>query len=222
MEKLNELEKIIGLRFKNKELLAQAMTHKSHAHSHGKKDDNERLEFLGDSVLNLVIADWLFYKYPNYDEGSLTRLKASIVSRKALQARAKKLKLRNFVFIEKNECISDTILGDTLESLIGAIYRDQGIEKVRKFILSKIAIGKTSRALDYKSRLQEMSQRKFKVLPEYKLRSQTGPEHKKTFKVEVKIKRRIYGQGKGLTKKDAEQESAKAALKNLKEKDKEG
>lgn len=220
-----KLEQKLKINFKNKELFWQALTHKSYAHMSGIKEDNERLEFLGDSVLNLVISEHLYQRYPTYDEGKLTKLKSSLVNRKSLLLWAKKLSLGDYLLISEEEEKAGgrqraSLLSNALEALIGAIYQDQDWDKAKKFILGQIFTLKGIRKVDYKSNLQELIQKKYKILPEYKVKTESGPAHKKFFGIEVKVKGRILGRGMGLSKKTAEQEAAKNALKKIKAKKK--
>jgi ribonuclease-3 len=218
-----ELERKLKINFKNKELLQRALTHKSYAHMYGIKKDNERLEFLGDSVLNLVIAEYLCHRYPAYDEGKLTKLKSSLVNRKSLLLWAKKLSLGDYLLISEEEETAGgrqraSLLSNALEALIGAIYQDQDWDKARKFILGQISTLKGIRKAEYKSDLQEVVQKRYKILPEYRVRTESGPAHKKFFEIEVKVEGRIFGHGTGLSKKAAEQEAAKEALKKIRSK----
>jgi len=216
---LKNLEKNLKINFNNKELLQQALTHKSYAHIYGT-EDNERLEFLGDSVLNLVISEYLYGRYPSYDEGKLTRMKSNLVNRKYLFLWAKKLSLGDYLLISGEEEAAGgrrkpSILSNALEALIGAIYQDQNWEKAREFVLGHISVLKGTRKPDYKSRLQELVQRRYKVLPDYRVKTESGPAHKKFFEVEVKVKNRVFGRGAGWSKKAAQQEAAQQALKKI-------
>jgi len=220
---LKELERKLKINFKNKELLQQALTHKSYAYMYGIKEDNERLEFLGDSVLNLVISEHLYRRYPAYDEGKLTKLKSSMVNRKSLLLWAKKLSLGDYLLISEEEETAggrqrDSLLSNALEAIIGAIYQDQDWDKAKKFILGQISTLKSIKKVDYKSSLQELIQKRYKILPEYKVKTESGPAHKKLFEIEVKVKSRVFGRGTGWSKKTAEQEAAKKALKKIKTK----
>jgi len=217
------LEKKLKINFKNKELLQQGLTHKSYAHMSGIKEDNERLEFLGDSVLNLVISEYLYQRYPAYDEGKLTKLKSSLVNRKSLLLWAKKLSLGDYLLISEEEEAAGgrqraSLLSNGLEALIGAIYQDQDWDKAKKFVLGQISTLKGIRKVDYKSRLQELIQKRYKILPEYVVKTESGPAHKKFFEIEVKVKGKIFGHGTGWSKKTAEQEAARKALQKIKTK----
>jgi len=218
---LKELERKIKVNFRNKKLLQQALTHKSYAYIYGTEEDNERLEFMGDSVLNLVISEYLYERYPTYDEGKLTKLKSSMVNRKSLQVWAKKLSLGDYILISEEEEAAGgreraSLLSNALEALIGAIYEDQDLDKVKKFILEQISTLKGIRKVDYKSQLQELVQKTYKILPEYRVKTESGPAHRKFFEIELRVKNRIFGRGTGWTKKGAEQEAAKEALKKIK------
>ena len=220
---LKNLEKKLKINFKNKKLLQRALTHKSYAYMYGIKEDNERLEFLGDSVLNLVISEYLYQRYPAYDEGKLTKLKSSLVNRKSLLVWAKKLSLGEYLLVSEEEEAAggrqrESLLSNALEAIIGAIYQDQDWDKVRKFILGQISTLKGIRKADYKSRLQELIQKKYKILPEYRVKTESGPAHKKFFEIEVRVKNRLFGRGTGWSKKAAEQKAAKETLKKIKAK----
>jgi len=219
---LKDLERKLKINFKNKELLQWALTHKSYAYMYGIAEDNERLEFLGDSVLNLVISEYLYQKYPSYDEGKLTKLKSSLVNRNSLVVWAKKLSLGEYLLISEEEEAAggrqrESLLSNALEAIIGAIYQDQDWDRVKKFVLGQISALKGIRRTDYKSRLQELIQKRYKILPEYRVRTESGPAHRKLFEVEVRVKKRLFGRGMGWSKKDAEQKAAKETLKKIRD-----
>ena len=220
MEKLSVLEEKIKVIFKDKSFLKLSLTHKSYAYEKGLKNYNERLEFLGDSILNMVIADFLYRKFPAYDEGELSKLKSTLVSGKTVLSYAKDIELGKFIYLSVGEIESGgrergSILANTWEALVGAIYLDQGLKVASKFILSYIDIKKDFLNEDYKSCLQELVQKKFKVLPHYTVVFESGPEHKKEFLVEVKIKGNVLGRGKGASKKSAEKQAAVEAVKKM-------
>jgi len=226
MENINQLEEIIKISFKSKSLLKLSLTHKSYAYEKGSKGFNERLEFLGDSILNLAVSNFLYRKFPDYDEGELSKLKSNLVSRKSVLSYAKKINLGKFVLLSSGEAVSggrerDSILANAWEALVGAIYLDQGLEVATKFILSHLNVDVKFNLDDYKSRLQEMVQKKYKVLPHYSVISEKGPEHKKEFMVEVSIKGDVLGRGKGSSKKLAEKQAAVKAIQKLTSKPKE-
>ncbi|MFH1782405.1 MAG: ribonuclease III [Candidatus Omnitrophota bacterium] len=227
LKQLKILEKIIGYRFKNKALLNQALTHKSYANEKYKKIPyhNERLEFLGDSVLGIVISRVLYDEHPEKDEGSLTRYKSQLVSGATLEKFAKKLGLGEFLLLGKGEESSggrkqSSNLLCALEAIIGAIYLDNDIKSASRFISSvfesELQLVKEGRGIkDHKSTLQQIVLKRFKTIPTYKIISAIGPDHKKHFIVEVSILGTRYGVGSGPNKKSAEQESAKEALAEL-------
>ena len=212
------LEKKIKINFKNKGLLIKSLTHKSF----DKNENNEKIEFLGDRVLGLVIAKKLLEIYPNEKEGILDKKFASLVNKKTCLQIAKKLELQKFVLIlnaNKKKIIEDKVLADSCEALIGAIYLEKGYAAVEKIILnlwSKNIKESVITQVDAKTKLQEMSLKKFKKLPIYKLVSNTGPRHKPLFKVAVKLIDTKFYTAEGNSKKDAEQNAAIKCLQNLK------
>ncbi len=217
---MKELESVLGIKFSNKQLLEIAITHKSYAIEKNKPFWNERLEFLGDSVLSCVIADYLYSKFPKSPEGHLSRIKSQIVSRQMLVKLAKELNLGKFILLSKGEentggRTRESNLANAIEAIIGAIYLDKGFEVVKNFILKCISNIKFSLDTDYKSKLQEIIQARYSTLPVYKVVRETGPEHAKHFEVEVKVKNRILGSGSGKSKKEAEQSAAKKAVQLL-------
>lgn len=220
--KIENLENLLGVKFKNKQLLELSTIHKSWSVENKLAYNNERLEFLGDSVLSIIISEYLYKNYPDKDEGSLSKLKSVLVSKNQLSKWAKQLKLGDYILISKAEELSggrkkDTIVASMFEAILGAMYLDQGLEKCIEFInnnfLSKMIDIEVE---DYKSLLQEKVQKEFKILPEYIIVKETGPDHNKEFDCVVKINDKILGHGKGKTKKQAQQNAAKEALKKLK------
>ena len=214
-----KLEKKINYKFKNKNLLIKSLTHKSF----DKINNNEKIEFLGDRVLGLIIAKKLLEIYPNENEGILDKKFASLVNKKTCLEIAKKLKLQKYVltfnFKNKKKIIEDKVLSDSCEALIGAIYIDKGFTITEKFILkfwAKNIKDSIITQIDAKTKLQEFSLKKFKKLPIYKVISNTGPRHKPLFKVGVKLMDTKYYIAEGKSKKDAEQNSAILCLKNIK------
>ena len=211
----SDLEKKIKINFKDKNLLIQSLTHKSF----NKEINYEKLEFLGDRVLGLVISKKLVEIYPNEKEGILDKKFASLVNKKTCLEIAKKIELNKFVLtFNKKNTIEDKVLADSLEALIGSIYLEKGINSVEKVILTLWADNiKNSivTQIDAKTKLQEFSLKKYKKLPLYKLISNTGPRHKPLFKVGVKlIDTKLYI-ADGKSKKDAEQNAAILCLKNI-------
>ncbi len=215
------LEKKIDLKFKNKNLLIQALTHKSY----NPNENNEKIEFLGDRVLGLVIAKKLLEIYPEENEGILDKKFASLVNKKTCLDIAKKINLATYVktFNPNNKKIKieDKIISDSCEALIGAIYLDKGFTTVEKTILNlwKNHIKKSViTEIDAKTKLQELTLKNFKKLPTYKVISNTGPRHKPIFKVGVKLPNTKYFVASGKSKKEAEQNAAIECLKNTNKK----
>ena len=212
------LEKKIKINFKNKDLLIKSLTHKSF----DKEENNEKVEFLGDRVLALVMAKKLLEIYPNEKEGILDKKFASLVNKKTCLEIAKKIELNKYILTlnirKKKNSIEDKVLADSCEALIGAIYLDKGLQIVEKFILSLWSNHikeSVVTQIDAKTKLQELSLKKFKKLPIYKLLSNTGPRHKPLFKVAVKLVDTRFYSAKGKSKKDAEQNAALLCLENI-------
>ena len=213
-----KLEKKINIKFKNFELLIKSLTHKSYDSIH----NNEKLEFLGDRVLGLVISKKLLEIYPDESEGILDKKLASLVNKKTCLLIAKKIDLNKFANVgnakRKNIKIQDKVLSDCCEALIGAIYLDQGFEVVENFILKiwknhlKFSV---VTFVDSKTKLQEYSLKKFKTLPIYKLLNNSGPRHKPIFNIGVRLKNSKMFNATGNSKKDAQQKAATLLLKNL-------
>ena len=222
---LKELEGKIGYTFKDKTLFKQALTHSSYAneHRHEGLKDNERLEFLGDAVLEIISSEYLFYNYPDMAEGEMTKLRASIVCEPTLALCTHEISLGSYLFLGKGEERTggrnrDSIVSDAMESVIGAIYLDGGFasakEFIHKFILKDIEHKKLF--YDSKTILQEIVQAEKLGEIEYHLIGEEGPDHNKLFSVELTIRGRSYGKGKGRTKKAAEQQAAYEAIHVLK------
>lgn len=223
---LDELEKRIGYCFKQKKLLKQAITHSSYTNEQkiNPWEHYERLEFLGDAVLELISSDFLFHTYVNLPEGKLTKLRASLVCEQALAFSAKEIELGQFLYLGKGEESTggrqrNSIIADTMESVIAAIYLDGGILEAKKFIEKYILSDIEHKQLFYDSKttLQEYVQGKFKKDLKYVLLDEMGPEHDKNFKVKVLVDSEELGEGIGKTKKEAEQQAAYKALLYLKE-----
>ena len=213
------LEKKIKVSFKNKDLLIQSLTHKSF----DKIKNNEKIEFLGDRVLGLVIAKKLLEIYPDEKEGILDKKFASLVNKKTCLEIAKKLELQKFILTfnlsYKTKIIEDKVLADSCEALLGAIYLDKGFNIVEKIILDLWSVQikqSVITQIDAKTKLQEFSLKKFKKLPTYKIISNTGPRHKPLFKVAVKLDNTKFFISKGKSKKEAEQNAAELCLNNIK------
>ena len=215
---LNKLEKILNLKFKNQNLLKQSLTHKSYDSNYS----NEKLEFIGDRVLGLVISKKLYEKYPNDKEGSLDKKLASLVNKKKCLEVANSINLKKFILAgnskKKVEYIEDKIASDACESLIGAIYLDKGLDVTEKFILNlwnQHIDSSEETYIDPKTKLQEYSLKKFKLLPIYKLVESSGPKHKPIFKISVRLKNSKVAKGIGPSKKEAELNAAAILLRNL-------
>jgi len=221
---LKGLERLLKYQFKDPALAHTAMTHRSYLHaSPGRSgDSNERMEFLGDSVVGLAVNEFLYNKFPKLREGELTKMKSLLVSRVILSRAATVMGLGNFVLLSEAENESGgrnraSILADTLEGIIGAVYLDGGLEPARKLterlLLREVhEILSDANLANYKSMLQEYVQGEFKTHPQYRISSENGPDHQKLFAVEVVVNGRTLGRGHGSNKKEAEQEAARDAL----------
>ena len=212
------LEKNLKLKFSNQKIFIKCLTHKSF----DSKNNNEKIEFLGDRVLGLVIAKKLLEIYPDEKEGILDKKFASLVNKKKCLEIAKKIELEKYILVfnpkNKKIKIEDKVVSDCLEALIGAIYLDKGLNYTEKFILnlwSDHIKASVITLIDSKTKLQEYSLKFFKSLPIYKLISNTGPRHKPIFKVAVKLKNTKFFTAEGVSKKDAEQNSASLCLKSI-------
>lgn len=219
----------IGIHFQNEKLLIQAFTHSSYVNEHRKKpyEDNERLEFLGDAVLELTISQFLFKKFPIMSEGELTKMRAAIVCEPSLVTFANELSFGEIVLLGKGEELTGgrerpALLADVFEAFIGALYLDQGLEIVCQFldntVIPKINAGAFSHVMDYKSQLQELVQRNGNGVIEYKVLQEKGPAHNREFISRVSLNGEELGVGSGKSKKEAEQHAADLALKKLKSK----
>lgn len=223
---LSEFEKIIDYKFKNKKLLEQALSHSSYINEARRNhiENNERLEFLGDAVLELVISEYIYIKYTNMPEGELTKFRASIVCEPTLAQQAKKLKIGKYIMLGKGEKTTggdgrDSILADAFEAVIGAVYLDGGIESAKKYILAIMnpiisSLQQSFKTMDYKTYLQEIVQKTSKETVRYEIIDEIGPDHSKEFIAVAIHGNEKLGQGKGRTKKEAEQNAAMDALNN--------
>ncbi|MDD3922843.1 MAG: ribonuclease III [Endomicrobiaceae bacterium] len=221
LDNLKILQDNLGYQFKNQDYLKLALTHRSYSSEYGLKDCNERMEFLGDSILSAIVAEFLYDKYVNDNEGKLSQLKSQIVSAKNLSKWAKNINLDKFILISKSEELNsarnrDTLLCDSFEAIIGAIYLDSDFLITSDFIKKFLSSQKKFVVVDYKSTLQEKVQSEFQTLPQYKVLKEYGPDHDKKFEVGVYINESLLGIGVGISKKEAEQMSAKQASKKLK------
>lgn len=218
---MDKFEKKIGYEFKNKKLYKEALSHSSYTNEGKRTQNNERLEFLGDSVLSLVVSEKIFKDYKDMPEGDLSKIRAGLVCEKSLCDFARSVNLGEHMFLGKGEERTGgrdrpSILADAFEALIAGIYLDGGLEKVRifilKFIPNDIDINSFNSLEDYKTALQEIIQQNKEEKVEYILICETGPDHDKIFNVEVLLNSNVIGNGKGKSKKQAEQDAAKQAL----------
>ncbi len=226
MTNLNKLEKKISVKFNDENLLKKALTHRSFLNETSDetvKESNERLEFLGDAVLQFLSSEFLFAAYPNFEEGVLTNIRSKIVNTESLASEAKKLELPSYILISKGEkqtaYESDHILANTFEALLGAIYLDQkDIDLCRNFLTTHLfykieSLVNEGQLKDPKSLYQEISQEKYSITPTYKVVQEVGPDHNKSFTVAVFLNDRKIAHGSGASKRKAEQEAAANALK---------
>ncbi len=218
---------ISNYRFTNQSFLVEALTHKSYVNERrepGRKH-NERLEFLGDAVLSLIMCDHLARRYPELSEGALSKLKAKLVSEVSLANAARRLDLGARLKLGRGEERSNgrdkaSLLADALEAIIAAIYLDGGLEASRDFTIEALTdalrqidvLQETPGGDDYKTRFQEWCQKRYELLPRYVIVRETGPDHQKLFEVEVRVNDKVFGIGRGYSKKEAEQEAAQRAL----------
>ena len=217
-----DIENIIGYCFKDKEVLREALTHKSYAGEHRSVKHNERLEFLGDSILGAIVADYIYNQCPHVEEGVLSKIKANLVSRHNLYLWGKQMDLGRYIALGHGELATggrtrDSIISNAVEAVIGAVYIDGGYTAAEQMVLPWVKTQQlTQDRGDYKSVLQEFLQKRSKQTPEYEVIQTVGPEHEKVFTVRVSAERRQLGIGKGHNKKQAEQNAAENALSSLK------
>jgi len=220
---LKEVEEHLGYAFENKDLLINALVHRSYANEHRDSilPHNERLEFLGDSVLGLVVADYLYHRLPGSAEGELSQIRSKLVEATTCAKYLQKLKLQNFILLGRGEKMTEgrnkmSILADAFEAIVGAIYLDGGMTVAKSFLLchfeeeAKETIGAPPR--NYKAELQDYSQKKFQKVPVYKVAQESGPDHSKLFHIIVYLDEKESGVGVGASKKEAEQRAAFAAI----------
>lgn len=224
-KKFSELEKKIGYAFQKKEFLINALTHSSYANEHhiSYTGNNERLEFLGDAVLEVTSSEFLFHRYPELPEGELTKKRASMVCEPTLALCAREIPLGEYLLLGKGEEATggrrrDSVVSDAMEALIGAIYLDGGFANAKEFIYKFILNDIENKQLFYDSKttLQEIVQGRYEEDVHYVLIKEEGPDHNKSFYVEALLGERVLGQGCGHTKKAAEQQAAYCAIKKLK------
>jgi ribonuclease III len=223
-EKLKEVEKKVGVEFENRNLLVQAFCHRSYLNENPDFNlgHNERLEFLGDAVLELVVTNFLYLQYPEKSEGELTSWRAALVNTKEIADTAEKLNFQNYLLLSKGEKRENgrarlCILANTFESFVGALYLDKGYQAVENFVKDNLIV-KLPKIIelglyrDPKSELQEKTQEDVGITPSYNVLEESGPDHQKHFKIGVFLNDKIVGEGEGWSKKEAEEEAAKEAL----------
>lgn len=228
-KKIEKVENILGINFLNKDLLVEALTHRSYLNENRnwKLLHNERLEFLGDAVLELIVTKRLFNKFTKFDEGKLTGIRAALVNTQMLYKVASEMGIEKYVLMSKGEAeemgkAKESLLADVFEAILGAVYLDNGFDVAEK-IVDRFILSKTEKVIsesvykDSKSRFQEESQAKYKITPEYKVIKESGPDHKKEFEVAVFVGNKKIAEGKGGSKQDAEQDAAKKGLYVFKE-----
>lgn len=223
--KIKKIQEIIGYEFKNKELLVNALTHSSFVNEKSHIKNNERLEFLGDAVLELIISDYLYNNHHHLSEGQMTKLRSRIVCTESLAMSAENLQLGEYIFLGKGEENTGgrnrkSTLANSFEAVIGSIYLDGGIEPVKKFIMSKLKENimnalEGKLVFDFKTKLQEITQQNPQNIIEYLVESEEGPEHNKLFNVSLMLNNNIIGKGSGNSKKEAEQQAAYQGLVSL-------
>ncbi len=225
MNAFSNFEDRIGTKFKNKDLLKQSLVHRSYLNEHSDfhLNHNERLEFLGDAVLELIVTEYLYIKYPEREEGELTNWRASLVNAKMLAQVADEIEIEDLMYLSRGESkdkdskARSFILADAVEAVIGAIYLDQGIKTTTKFIKKQI-ISKLDNILenklyfDPKSKFQELSQEKQGVTPHYKVLKETGPDHQKIFEVGLYVGEDLVARGEGSSKQEAQVKAAEKSL----------
>ncbi len=221
-KKIEALERTLGYKFKNEKLIIEALTHKSHKQPY----DNERLEFLGDAVLDLVVGEYLFNKFPNSDEGKLSKIRASLVNEEGFDKLARSINLGEYIYLSNAEENNGgrekpSLLSNAFEAVIGAIYLEAGLKKVEEITIALIEknhkdISLDSLFRDFKTTLQELTQARFGQTPEYKVVASRGPDHQKEFEVAVIIEEKEYARAVGKSKKIAQQVAAQEAVKLLK------
>lgn len=228
-ENIHKAEDHLGIEFINKDLLYHALLHRSYSFEKGLIETNEKLEFLGDSVLNIVVTEYIYYKFPSLTEGDMAKLRANVVNANFLAEVAKQLHVGEYLLMGKGAEQTGgrtrvSILGDALEAIIGSIYLDQGMDAAKDFILNNIkdlidereSLGQFG---DPKTRLQELVMAAYGNIPRYRTVNEFGPVHDRSFVVKVYVNDEVWGQGIGKSKKKAEQEAATEALMKFKEKE---
>ena len=228
MIELSNLESIIGYEFKNRSLLKTAMTHRSYAAERKLQTDNQRLEFLGDAVIEIIVTEYLFNLYTEKQEGELTALRSALVQKNTLARLARTIHLQDFIFLGKGEIEAGgntraSTLCDAFEAVIGAVYLDSDLNIVRALLLSVLTNvfpqpNSLLEELNPKGLLQEITQKKWSLKPEYKIREATGPQHDIIYVIDAYIDGKLYGTGKGKNRKSAESAAAKGTLRIIQQK----
>jgi len=224
-KRLEELQRRLGVSFRRPALLARALVHRSYRPDGDEHCSNERLEFLGDAILGHVVAEHLYHAFPEWDEGELTKLKAAVVSEPTLSDAARRIGLGRFLVMARGEDQSGgrerpSLLSDALEAVIGATYLDRGLRATKELVLRMLrepmaTLERDEQRRDFKTLLQELTQGRHKQPPVYRVIAEQGPDHDKTFVIEVRFGRHLLGKGEGKSKKEAEQRAAQAALKDV-------
>ncbi|MEK7595844.1 MAG: ribonuclease III [Patescibacteria group bacterium] len=224
---VKKIEELLEVKFKDKELVKTAFTHRSFLNEHPdyKNPSNERLEFLGDAILQFLSSEFLYHNYPKAPEGNLTNFRAALVNTTSLAEESRRLGFGEFLFLSHGEEASggrnrEYILANTFEAVIGLIYLENDVETVRVYLTKQLFykvkhIVENNKYKDFKSAVQELSQAKMNQTPLYKVVDQWGPDHNKTFKVGIYVGEKLFGEGEGSSKQRAEQMAAKNALDNL-------
>ncbi|HMB66254.1 MAG TPA: ribonuclease III [Patescibacteria group bacterium] len=223
---LSQLEEKIGIKFQNQDLLRQAVVHRSYLNENPgfRLNNNERLEFLGDAVLEIIVTEYLYYNFPEEEEGKLTNYRASLVNTYLLAVVAQEVELESFLYLsrgeskDRNEKARRSILADTVEAVVGAIYLDQGKKAAEKFIKNKIIpkldnILANRLYLDPKSKFQEEAQEKYGITPHYKVLKEEGPDHAKIFEVGLYLEDKVVAKGRGSSKQEAQVKAAEEGIR---------
>jgi ribonuclease-3 len=229
-KELKKFQKSLKVRFKDLSLLNQALTHTSYAHEVLRSQEHyEKLEFLGDSVLSLVLVEHLYRNYPELQEGTLSKFRSYVASDSILYLIAQKFSLNKYILLSRGEEMTDgrnkkSLMSDAIESLIGAYYLDSGLKKARKLVLFLLNdflndMDRLDEHFDFKSQLQEITQRYYRKNPVYCVVREEGPEHRKVFETVVKLDDRVLGRGRGENKKASEKEAARNALQRMNRKE---
>lgn len=217
---LGKLEAMFGIKFTDLSLLDEALTHSSYVFDHKDLHDYERLEFFGDAVLKFVVSEFLFESYPQYDEGKLTEIRAVLINSTTLEEVSRQFSLENFMLLSRGIAVRPSMLAQSMEAILGAIYLDKGLEGARGFICHHFctradAVDRDKIKNNYKAKLQQFTQARAQGVPQYEVMQVDGPPHDPVFTVSVSVEKRRLAQGIGRSKKTAEQEAAKVAFSQL-------